>query len=284
VHANAQITLPIVLIVIGAGALHATWNAITKHLDDRVAVFALIGVASTVVGGAVLAVTGLPYRAAIGFAVLSAVIHIGYDLGLMSSYRLGSFNQVYPIARGTSPLVVAVGAYFLAGEHLGAVPLAGIAVLAAGLASLALSSGRMTRSELPAVGAAVLTGLTIAGYTIVDGLGVRRAHDPYAYAALLFLLQGPVFVVVAAFRRPGLTWLKGPAAGQGLLAGVLSLVAYGTVLWAQTRAPLAEVAAIRETGVVFAALIGMKLFAERFGTRRVAAAALVAAGIVLISA
>ena len=283
-QANSQITLPIVLIVIGAGALHATWNAITKHLEDRLAVFALIGVASTVVGGAVLAVTGLPYRAAIGFAVLSAVIHIGYDLGLMSSYRLGAFNQVYPIARGTSPLVVAVGAYFLADEHLGAVPLAGIVVLAAGLASLALSSGRMTRSELPAVGAAVLTGLTIAAYTIVDGLGVRRAHDPYAYAALLFLLQGPVFVVVAAFRRPGLTWLTGPAAGQGLLAGVLSLVAYGTVLWAQTRAPLAEVAAIRETGVVFAALIGMKLFAEQFGTRRVVAAVLVTAGIVLISA
>jgi drug/metabolite transporter (DMT)-like permease len=284
VQANSQITLPIVLIVIGAGALHATWNAITKHLDDRLAVFALIGVASTVVGGGVLAVTGLPYRAAIGFAVLSAVIHIGYDLGLMSSYRLGAFNQVYPIARGTSPLVVAVGAYFLASERLGAVPLAGIVILAAGLASLALSSGRMTRAELPAVGAAVLTGLTIAAYTIVDGLGVRRAHDPYAYAALLFLLQGPVFVVVAAFRRPGLTWLTGPAAGQGLLAGVLSLVAYGTVLWAQTRAPLAEVAAIRETGVVFAALIGMKLFAEQFGTRRVVAAAIVAAGIVLISA
>src|ERR1700683_2384765 len=99
---------------------------------------------------------------------------------------------------------------------------------------------------------------------------------------LLSLLQGPVFVVVAAFRRPGLTWLTGPAAGPGLLAGALSLVAYGTVLWAQTRAPLAEVAAIRETSVVFAALIGMKLFGEGFGTRRVAAAALVAAGIVAV--
>ncbi len=282
-QAHTQITVSIVLIVIGAGALHAAWNAIAKYLDDRLAVFALIGVASTVVGGAVLAVTGLPYRAAIWFAVLSAAIHIGYDLGLMNSYRLGAFNQVYPIARGTSPLVVAIGAYFLAGERLGVVPLAGIAILAGGLASLALSSGRVTRSEMPAVGAALLTGLTIAGYTIVDGLGVRRAHDPFAYAALLFLLMGPVFPVVAAFRRP-VSWLTGPAAAKGLLAGGLSLVAYGTVLWAQTRAPLAEVAAIRETGVVFAALIGMKLFAERFGIRRLAAALLVAAGIVLISA
>jgi drug/metabolite transporter (DMT)-like permease len=281
--AHTQITVPVVLIVIGAGALHATWNAIAKSVDDRLAVFALIGVAATLGGGAVLAITGLPYRAAIGFAVVSAAIHIGYDLGLMSSYRLGAFNQVYPIARGTSPLLVAFGAYFLVGEHLGAVPLAGIAVLGAGLAGLALSSGRLTSSELPAIGAAVLTGVTIAAYTIVDGLGVRRAHDPLAYAGLLFLLQGPVFPVVAAFRRPGFSWLTGPVAARSLLAGALSLVAYGIVLWAQTRAPLAEVAAIRETSVVFAAVIGMKLFAEHFGTRRLAAAVLVAAGIVLIS-
>jgi drug/metabolite transporter (DMT)-like permease len=282
--AQTQITLPVVLIVIGAGALHAAWNAIAKSVDDRVVVFALIGLAATLGGGAVLALTGLPYRAAIGFAVVSAAIHIGYDLGLMSSYRLGAFNQVYPIARGMSPLLVAFGAYFLAGEHLGAVPLAGVAILAAGLASLALSSGRLTSSELPAIGAAALTGVAIAAYTVVDGLGVRRAHDPLAYAGLLFLLQGPVFPVVAAFRRPGLGWLTGPVAARGLLAGALSLVAYGIVLWAQTQAPLAEVAAIRETSVVFAALIGMKLFAERFGTRRLAAAMLVAAGIVLISA
>jgi drug/metabolite transporter (DMT)-like permease len=281
---QSQITLPVILIVIGAGALHAVWNAIAKSVTDRVVVFALIGVAATLGGGAVLALTGLPYRAAIGFAVVSAVIHIGYDLGLMSSYRLGAFNQVYPIARGTSPLLVALGAYVLVGEHLGAIPLAGIAILAAGLASLALSSGRLTRSELPAIGAAVLTGVAIAAYTVVDGLGVRRAHDPLAYAGLLFLLQGPVFPVVAAFRRPRLTWLTGPTAAKGLLAGGLSLIAYGIVLWAQTRAPLAEVAAIRETSVVFAALIGMKLFAERFGTRRLASAVLVAAGIVLISA
>ena len=281
---HSQITVPIVMIVIGAGALHAIWNAIAKYLDDRLAAFALIGIASMLGGGAVLALTGLPRGAAIPFVVASAVIHIGYELALMNSYRLGAFNQVYPIARGTSPLVVALGAFVLAGEHLSAVALAGVAVLAAGLASLALSSGRLTRSELPAVTAAVITGLVIAGYTIVDGLGVRRADDPYAYAGLLFLLMGPVFPVVAFWRRPGFSWLTGSAAGKGLLAGALSLVAYGTVLWAQTRAPLAEVAAIRETSVVFAALIGMRLFAERFGIRRMAAATLVAAGIVLISA
>jgi drug/metabolite transporter (DMT)-like permease len=283
VQAHTQITIPIVAIVIGAGALHATWNAIAKYLDDRLAAFALIGVASTVGGAAVLAVTGLPDRAAVGYAITSAVIHVAYELALMNSYRLGAFNQVYPIARGTSPLLVAFGAFFLAGERLGVVPLAGVTVLAAGLVSLALSSGRLTRAELPAIGAAVATGITIAGYTVVDGLGVRHGHDPYAYAGLLFFLMGPVFPVVTAVRRRGVSWLTGPAAAGGLLAGALSLIAYGTVLWAQSQAPLAEVAAIRETSVVFAALIGMKLFSERFGRRRVAAAMLVAAGIVLIS-
>lgn len=282
--AHSQITVPVVAAVIGAGALHAAWNAIAKHLDDRLVAFALIGVASTLGGGIVLALTGLPYRASIGFAAASAAVHVGYELALMNSYRLGAFNQVYPIARGTSPLLVALGAYFVAGEQPGAVPLAGVAILAAGLASLALSSGRLTGSDLPAVAAAALTGLAIAGYTIVDGLGVRRAHDPYAYAALLFVLMGPVVPVIAAFRRPALSWLTGRAAAPGLLAGTLSLIAYGAVLWAQTRAPLAEVAAIRETGVVFAAVIGWRLFAESFGARRMAAAALVAAGIVLISA
>jgi drug/metabolite transporter (DMT)-like permease len=273
----------LVVTVIGAGVLHATWNAIAKHLDDGLMVFALIGVASTVGGGIGLAVTGLPYRAAIPFVALSAAIHLAYDLALMSSYRIGAFNQTYPIARGMSPLVVAVGAYFLANEHLSALALCGIATLTVGLISLAFSTGRMTRAEMPAVGAAVLTGLTIAAYTLVDGLGVRRAHDPYAYAALLFLLQGPVFPLVAVFLRPANTWKDLPNIGRGLGAGALSLIAYGTVLWAQTRGPLAEIAALRETSVISAALIGALFMKEPFGARRFAAAVCVAAGIILIA-
>jgi len=277
-----HLTPAIILIVIFAGALHASWNAITKQLDDRLMAFAWIGIASTVCGGLVLALTGLPYQAAIPFAITSAVIHVGYDLALINSYRLGAFNQTYPIARGTSPLVVAVGAYFLANERLSFAALAGVVTLAVGLMSLAFSSGRLSRADLPAVGAALLTGLTIAAYTIVDGLGVRRAHDPWAYVALLFLLQGPALTVAAAFRRPAAAWRDRVTSRRGLLAGGLCVAAYGIVLWAQTRAPLAEVAAIRETSVVFAALIGVTVFGEDFGRRRVAAAVVIATGIVLI--
>jgi len=277
-----QLTPTIVAVVIGAGALHACWNAIIKHINDRLMAFAVIGIACTVTGCVGLALTGMPYQAAIAFAIVSAIIHVGYDLALMNSYRLGSFNQTYPIARGTSPLIVAVGAYFLANEHLSAAAVVGILTLAAGLMSLAFSAGRLSRADMPAVGAAVLTGLTIAAYTIVDGLGVRRAHDPWAYAAFLFLLQGPVLTAVAAYRRPRSAWMDKTLISRGLVAGLLLVAAYGIVLWAQTRAPLAEVAAIRESSVVFAALIGVTAFGEGFGKRRVAAAVVIATGIVLI--
>ena len=263
--------------------LHAAWNAITKAIDDRLIVFAWIGVALTVSGGIALPFTGLPAGAAIPFAVASAVIHVAYDLALMNAYRLGSFNQMYPVARGTSPLIVTLGAAVFASEYPGGVALAGIIVLAVGLMSLALSSGRLERSELPALGAALVTGLTIAAYTLVDGLGARRSGDAFAYMALLFVLEGPVFVVVAAVRRERSDWTRDRIAGRGLLAGFLSVVAYGTVVWAQTRAPLAEVAALRETGVISAAIIGALFFKEGFGLRRLGAATIVALGIVLIS-
>jgi drug/metabolite transporter (DMT)-like permease len=277
-----HLTPPVIAAVIGAGALHACWNAIAKQVTDRLMAFAWIAVASMVVGGLVLGFAGLPAREAIPFAITSAVIHIGYNLGLMNSYRLGAFNQTYPIARGTSPLVVAVGAYFLADEHLGAAAVIGIATLAAGLMSLALSAGRLTRSDVPAVAAAVLTGLTIAAYTITDGLGVRHSHDPWAYTALLFVLQGPPMLVAALARRRLADWRDTATMRRGVVAGLLSTVAYGVVLWAQTRAPLAEVAAIRETSVVFAALIGVAVLGEDFGRRRVVAAVVIATGIVLI--
>jgi drug/metabolite transporter (DMT)-like permease len=282
VSLQPHLTPAIIAAVIGAGGLHASWNAIAKQVPDRLMAFAWIGVASAITGGLVLTFTGPPATVAIWFAIASAVIHVGYNLALMNSYRLGAFNQTYPIARGTSPLIVAVGAYFLAGDRLSAVALTGIATLAAGLAGLALSAGRLTRRDAPAIGAAIVTGLTIAAYTLVDGLGVRRAGDPWAYTALLFALQGPPLTIAAAICRPVSAWRDRGTVERGLLAGLLCVVAYGVVLWAQTRAPLAEVAAIRETSVVFGALIGLIALGEDFGKRRVAAALVIAAGIVLI--
>jgi len=281
--ASEHFTPLLALIVIGAGALHATWNAIAATISDRLMGFTLIGAAATIGGLAAVLLAGMPAAAALPYVIASAVIHVGYELALWNAYRIGAFNQAYPIARGISPLVVAVGAYLVAGEGLTGLPLAGIVILAAGLMSLALSAGQLARKDSPAVGAAVLTGLTIASYTIVDGLGVRTAHNPLGYTGLLFLLQGPAFPVIAVFCRPASALKDLAVVSRGLLAGVLSMVAYGAVLWAQVRAPLAEVAAVRETSVVFAALIGLIFLREKFGTRRVAAAILIAAGIIMIA-
>ena len=281
--ADHALTATVAFVAIGAGVLHASWNAVAKQFDDKLVAFALVGVSSTVGGAVTLAATGLPAGAAIPFVIGSGAIHIAYYLALMSAYRLGAFNQTYPIARGTSPLVIALGAYLIAGEGLAPLPLVGVLVLGAGLTSLAFTSRRVGGDELPAIAAALLTGLTIAAYSLVDGLGVRRAGDPFAYAGLLFLIQGPTFAAVAALRRGAAGWGDRATCARGIAAGTVALVAYGLVLWAQTRAPLAEVAALRETSVIVAALIGLVFFHEGFGARRLAAAAAVAAGVILIA-
>jgi drug/metabolite transporter (DMT)-like permease len=262
--------------------LHATWNAVTKAVQDRLIVLGWIGVAAVLCGGVGLGFAGMPRPAAIWFVLVSAAIHLAYDFALIRSYRLGAFNQMYPIARGTSPLLVAAGAWLLASEQLSAFALSGIAVLAAGLMTLAASGGRFRRDEAGALAAAALTGVTIASYTLVDGLGVRRSGDPAAYAALLFLLEGPVLVAATSLRRQPTDWVRSRVGLKGLVAGLLSVVAYGAIIWAQARAPLAEVSALRETGVISAAAIGAIFFKERFGAQRVVAAIIVALGIALI--
>lgn len=282
---HRELTASVLIVVLGSGVVHAVWNAISKSVQDsdRLVALGWLGAASLTAGVVVLPIVGLPGNESEVLAVASAGLHGIYYLGLMNAYRLGAFNQMYPIARGTSPLLVTVGAAVFASEHPSGLELAGIAVLAGGLFSLALSSGRLDRSEAPALGAALLTGVMIATYTIVDGLGVRHASDPFSYMALAFLLEGLVLVTILAVRRPPRRWLAGGAPVRGYVAGVLAVIAYGAVMWSQTKAPLAEVAALRETGVISAAVIGALFFKEGFGGRRVASAVVVALGIALIA-
>ncbi len=268
-------------VVLGSGVVHALWNAITKAAKDRIVIMGGIGAAITLCGAVLLPVIGMPARDAIVFAVVSAVIHIGYYLLLVNSYRLGDFNQAYPVARGTSPLVVTLGAFIFVSETPSPLELAGVVVLAAGLMSLAFSSG-FRRAETPALAAAVATGLAIACYSIVDGIGARHSGDALSYAAFLFVMEGPGLMATAAIARRGTPFLATRTVRVGFLAGFLSFAAYTAVLWAQTKAPLAEVSALRETGVISAAVIGALFFKEGFGARRVLAAVVVAAGIVLI--
>ncbi len=279
-----QLTLAVIALVLFAGVLHAGWNAIASAISDKTVAFTLIGAAQGVLGVLALSVVGPPRSSALAFAAGSAVIHIVYTAALLQSYRLGDFGRTYPLARGTAPVLVGLGAWFIAGEHLTAVQIAGTCTIAAALAGIVFAGGRLTRADLPATAAALLTGVTIASYTVVDGLGVRHAHNPAGYLSLVFVFQAPAILAIGLYRlrhRLDRRLLRDVPAGVG--AGVTSVLAYGIVVWAQTRGPLALVSALRETSVISAALIATLLFKEPFARRRLLPSVAVALGIVLIA-
>ncbi|MEJ3654933.1 DMT family transporter [Actinomycetes bacterium KLBMP 9759] len=273
----------VVLAVLAAALLHAAWNALAHNATDQLVVFALMGVVQVLGGGLLVLLTEPLPAAAWPYVLASVATHIVYVLFLLLSFQLGEFSQAYPLARGTAPLAVALVSLVWLGLELHPLQLAGVLTISAGLAGVVFAGGLPRREQLPAVAAAVATGLLIATYTVVDGLGVG-AGPVLAYTGWLFLLMGPAMPVVAALRRGrGLLPLARTHAAQGLGGGVIGLLAYGIVLWAQTSGALAPVAALRETSVVFGALIGSAFLGERLGHRRAAAAAAVVAGVVLIS-
>lgn len=271
--------------VLVAAVAHAAWNAIAKGIGDQLVAFSLICLADLVCGLAVAAVAPAPAPASWPFLGASAVVHLGYQLLLMRSFRLGDFGQVYPIARGTAPLVVTVLALVFLGELPSLGQTAGVLLACAGLAGVALWGvrGPGGAPRAPAVTAALGTGLCIAGYTVIDGAGVRESGSVWGYTGWLIALQGiGVPLIALALRGPRLFAQLRPAVWLGLCGGALSTLAYGLVLWAQSRAPLAPVAALRESSVIVGAAIGAVFFRERFGGPRIAAAVLLTAGIALM--
>jgi drug/metabolite transporter (DMT)-like permease len=276
--------MPVVAVVIFAAALHASWNALVKPADDRLGVMAAIGGASVAICLPIAVLATAPHSAAWPELAGSALVHGVYELLLIASYREGDFNQVYPVARGTAPPTVAIAATVIVGETLGPAQAAGVLAVTCGLFALAAGGRQGSRRAL---GFALLTGLTIAAYTVLDGIGVRKSGSPVGYTAWLFTANGvmmPLVLVLTRARRARSARIPSAVAGRGVLAGVLSVVAYGLVLWAQTRGALAVVAALRETSVVFAAFIGAVAFHERLPVRRFLASGVIAAGAVLLAA
>jgi drug/metabolite transporter (DMT)-like permease len=281
---DRQLTLAVIALVLFAGVLHAAWNAIASAISDKTVAFALLGATQAALAVVGLPIVGLPRPGAVAFAGASAVIHIVYTAALLQSYRLGDFGRAYPLARGTAPLLVGLGGWFIAGEHLTALQIAGTCTIAAALTGIVFAGGRLTRADLPATAVALATGVTIAAYTVIDGLGVRHAHNPPGYLVLLFAFQAPVVVAISIYRlrhRLDRRLLRDLPAGLG--AGVISVLAYGIVVWAQTHGPLALVSALRETSVISAALIATLLFKEPFARRRLVPSVAVVLGIVLIA-
>jgi drug/metabolite transporter (DMT)-like permease len=274
----------VTVAVLVAALLHAGWNALLKGGTDRLATVVLLDLTGLVLAVLALPLVPAPAPPARVLLVGSVLLHVGYELLLLRSYRVGDLSQVYPLARGTAPLLVAAFAGLVLGERLGPWQLAGLAGVCAGLLLL-LGAGAGRPGRGPAVGPALATGVLIAAYTVADGVGVRRAGTDLGYVAWLFLLHGlPIPLVALAARGRDLTGGLRGQLGPGVAAGVLAVAAYGLVLWAQRRGALAVVAALRETSVLVAALIGSLVFGERFGRRRVLAAAVLAAGIVVLNA
>jgi drug/metabolite transporter (DMT)-like permease len=278
---STSLSLAVTFAVLAAAVTHAVWNAIAHGIKDQTLAFALIGVGGIAVGIPLVIVAAMPHADCWPYLLGSVAIHIFYNLLLMQCYRLGEFSQVYPLARGTSPLVVSILAAIFIHEHLALPQIAGVLVVSAGLAALVLAGRRPGRA---AFAAAVGTGLTIAAYTTVDGVGVRLSGSPVGYIGWLMVLESLCVPMFAVFRRRDVL-LKQPKRIllAGLSAGALSVLAYGLVLWAQTRGALAPIAALRETSVIFGAIIGTLIFREPFGRTRIAATVLVATGIVLLN-
>jgi drug/metabolite transporter (DMT)-like permease len=276
--------MPVIPLVLLAALLHASWNAFVKSADDRLAAMALIGATSVVVCLPVALLAPSLRTAALPFMAGSIAVHGVYSMLLIGCYRDSDFNQVYPVARGLAPPTVAVCAVVFVGERIGVVQAIGLVVLTLGMLTVAAGRGRASRRGLTF---AVLTGLAIAAYTVLDGVAVRRSGTALGYTGWLFVTEGLIVPVVWWVRRRGTDRLRTIPPGltrPAVLAGGLSVVAYALVLYAQTRGALAVVAALRETSVVWGAAIGAVVFHEHLPSRRVLASALIAVGAVILAA
>ena len=272
------------LAVLFAAACHAGWNALIKVGLDPLSTTTLISVGSGIVALAFSPFVGAPAWAAWPWLVASVVIHLVYFASLIESYRTGDLGQVYPIARGSAPLMTAATASIFVGEKLSAVGWAGIVALVAGVLLLSARGGRqLAQIDRRAIGFALFTALTICAYSVVDGIGARLSANPNAYSAWLFIGIAIVMIPYALYRDgrdviPAMQkfWLRGFA------GGALQVLSYGIAIWAMTVAPIAIVATLRETSVLFGAVIAVVILKEPLRSARVAAACLIVCGLVLI--
>lgn len=281
-------TLTVTAAVLLAAVLHSVWNALAKAIPDRLASSSMIALAYLASGLVGAAVFGVPPQQSWPYVVASAALQTCYLILLTTSYKHGDFSKVYPLARGLAVLLVTGAATTFLAEKLSFWQLAGVAVVAGSLLSLALTKHSATASggrNRKGTVFAVLTGAAIAAYTLVDGVGVRVSGQPMAYVSWLFLLQGMVIPLICwrmasesrSFPRRVARYWK-----PGFLGGLVSMLAYGIVVWAQSLAPLALVSALRETSVLLAGVIGAVFFNEKFSRLRLGLTAVAVAGIAAI--
>ncbi|MGZ3404177.1 MAG: EamA family transporter [Phenylobacterium sp.] len=271
----------VIALLLAAALMHATWNAMLRSGLDRLWAITLMCVVAAAASAAMVVFLPIPNPASWPYAAGSAVLQIGYCLFLTRAYEKGELSQVYPIARGSAPLLVALGAAVFAGERLAPQAMAGLALVSGGI--MGLSLGR-DRPHLHSTIAALITGGFIAGYMVTDGVGVRLSGNAISYVAWMTLAQGaPMPLVYLAMRRRFPPLRPDRETLKALAGGVLGFAGYGVVVWALSRAPMAKVSGLRETAILFAAIIGAVFLKERFTWRRGVCALLITVGALLLA-
>ena len=269
-------------LVLAAAILHASWNALLKSGGDPWVRMALTNIIGTGFGLAMLPFVEFPNAEAWPFIFGSIAVHQIYFVTVCLQYRYGDLSHVYPISRGIAPILVAIGAFIFVGETLPPLGIVAVVIISTAIISLTFSS-TWKPGEGKGVLFALMTGGTIAMYTVIDGQGGRQAHDIAGYIAYLFLLDAlPFGMLVWYMRRHELFSALKANFKSGVIGGALSFPAYALVIWAMSLSPLIYVSALRETSVILAVLIGTRLLGEPFGARRIIAATAVAAGVILL--
>ncbi|MGE0004895.1 MAG: EamA family transporter [Parvibaculaceae bacterium] len=275
--------LHIFLAVLLAAVLHASWNLLVKLDLDRFLALLLISCVMGIMGTVMLIVFSLPAMASAPYVVVSGLLHTGYNMFLARSYRTGDLSQVYPIARGTAPLLTFIGAWALAGETVAGLGALGILLLVCGIWLTARPGAQAIRIDGMTLFFALGTSGFIAAYTIVDGFGARLSGSASAYAGMLFLLDA-LFMITAALltRGPGAFVRILPSWKNGTAGAMLSAGAYWIVIWAMSLAPIAAVAALRETSILFVMAMSALVLKERVTGLRLLGATLIVLGAVAL--
>lgn len=272
--------LPIVLLILFAALLHASWNALLRVGADRLWSMTMMCVAVAIASSVIALFLAPPAQASWPYAVLSGVLHVGYNLFLVRSYKVGDLGQTYPIARGSSPILITLCALVFAGETVSTNALIGIVLVSGGIISLAF---RQRRLAVPSLPYALGTGFFIAAYSVTDGIGARLSGAPMAYTVWMCALWGVLMpLVYIGLRDTRSLFAPRPGVITALIGGLVSLLAYGIVIYAMSHAPMGAVSALRETSVLFAALIGYLFLGESLTVRKVLACVVIATGTMLI--
>jgi drug/metabolite transporter (DMT)-like permease len=277
------VELHIFLAVLLAAVLHASWNLLVKLDLDRFLALLLISCGMGVMGLVMLIAFPRPAMASAPYFIASGILHTGYNIFLARSYRTGDLSQVYPIARGTAPLITFIGAWVLAGETVTSLGTLGILLLVGGIWLTARPGGQALRLDGMTLFFALGTSGFIAAYTIVDGFGSRLSGSASAYAGMLFLLDAVLMTGVALLTRGPQAFVQIlPSWKSGAAGALLSAGAYWIVIWAMSLAPIAAVAALRETSILFVMLMSAIFLKEKVAGFRLVGAALIVLGAVAL--